>query len=171
MFKIFLISTATIIFLVFTKSSYASKDEISKCHEFIKPLHQKRERVAELDGIWGLFEKNRDLQGNSVIAINLDRKVNSIIFHLEYLCNTLNGIPMNEVARYVRDGIYKKGKEGFRKELIILGKNESEINIKTKKPEFLDWKWIDFNDLPKIAVNFKLDVYKNVKHEVKKILN
>ena len=49
--------------------------------------------------------------------------------------------------------------------------NELEININTKHPEFLDWKWIDLDDLPKIAVNFKLNVYKNVKQEVKKILN
>jgi len=49
--------------------------------------------------------------------------------------------------------------------------NESEININTKHPEFLDWKWINLDYLPEIAVNFKLDVYKNVKHEVKKILN
>jgi putative (di)nucleoside polyphosphate hydrolase len=49
--------------------------------------------------------------------------------------------------------------------------DKSEINIKTKNPEFLDWKWIDLEDLPKIAVNFKLDVYKNLKREVAKILN
>ena len=49
--------------------------------------------------------------------------------------------------------------------------NDSEININTKKPEFLDWKWIDLEDLPKIAVNFKLDVYKSLKQEVSKILN
>ena len=49
--------------------------------------------------------------------------------------------------------------------------NESEINIKTKKPEFLDWKWINVEDLPKVAVKFKLDVYKNLKTEVEKILN
>ena len=49
--------------------------------------------------------------------------------------------------------------------------NESEINIKTKHPEFLDWKWIDLKDLTKIAVNFKLKVYKQVKSEVLKILN
>ena len=49
--------------------------------------------------------------------------------------------------------------------------NEAEININTKHPEFLDWKWINLDDLTKIAVNFKLDVYKNVKQEVKKILN
>ena len=49
--------------------------------------------------------------------------------------------------------------------------SESEINIKTKKPEFLDWKWIDLEDLTKIAVNFKLDVYTKLKQEVSKILN
>ena len=49
--------------------------------------------------------------------------------------------------------------------------DELEINIKTKHPEFLDWKWIDLEDLTKIAVNFKLEVYKQVKSEVEKILN
>jgi len=107
----------------------ANQNSISKCHDQIIPLHQERDKVSQLDGIWGLFEKNRELEGNSVAAINLDRKINSIIFHLKYLCDTLNGIPMNEVARYVRDGIEKKGESGFRKELIDLGKPEAEINI------------------------------------------
>ncbi len=48
---------------------------------------------------------------------------------------------------------------------------EAEININTKKPEFLDWKWVDLEDLPKIAVKFKLDVYKSLKQEVSKILS
>ncbi|SVC84799.1 uncharacterized protein METZ01_LOCUS337653, partial [marine metagenome] len=41
--------------------------------------------------------------------------------------------------------------------------DESEINIKTKYPEFLDWKWIDLENLTKIAVHFKLEVYKKLK--------
>ena len=49
--------------------------------------------------------------------------------------------------------------------------NESEININTKNPEFLDWKWIDVDELPKVAVNFKLHIYKKIKEEVIKILN
>ena len=49
--------------------------------------------------------------------------------------------------------------------------NDTEININTKKPEFLDWKWIDLEDLPKIAVNFKLEIYKFLKKEVSKILD
>ena len=52
----------------------------------------------------------------------------------------------------------------------FIGK-ESEININTKHPEFLDWKWIGLEDLTKIAVNFKLNVYKNIKQELSEILN
>ena len=54
--------------------------------------------------------------------------------------------------------------------LRFVGK-ETEININTKKPEFLDWKWVDLDELPKIAVKFKLDVYKSLKQEVSKILS
>jgi hypothetical protein len=124
---LFLISF--LLLLAISNITYANQSPISKCHSQIVPLHQERDKVSQLDGIWGLFEKNGELQGNSVAAINLDRKINSIIFHLKYLCDTLNGIPMNEVARYVRDGIEKKGENGFRKELIDLGKPETEIDI------------------------------------------
>ena len=47
----------------------------------------------------------------------------------------------------------------------FLGKN-NEINIKTKKPEFLEWKWIEFENLPKVAVSFKADVYKKIYNEL-----
>ena len=49
--------------------------------------------------------------------------------------------------------------------------DEIEINIKTKHPEFLDWKWIDLEDLTKIAVPFKLEVYKKITPEIKKFLD
>jgi|TARA_Y100000294_G_scaffold173121_1_gene188777 putative (di)nucleoside polyphosphate hydrolase len=71
-------------------------------------------------------------------------------------------------------GIIWKGKFKGQKQKWFIMKfigNESEINIKTKNPEFLDWKWIDLEDLTKIAVNFKFEVYKKVKSEVKKILD
>ena len=56
-------------------------------------------------------------------------------------------------------------------DMIIAVTKNDEINIRTKKPEFLDWKWIDLEDLTKIAVNFKLKVYQQVKSEIKKILD
>tara|TARA_Y100000590_G_scaffold464253_1_gene633245 strand:- start:730 stop:1203 length:474 start_codon:yes stop_codon:yes gene_type:complete len=47
----------------------------------------------------------------------------------------------------------------------FLGTDE-EININTKKPEFLSWKWVDTLTLPNIAVSFKTDVYKRLKKEI-----
>ena len=41
----------------------------------------------------------------------------------------------------------------------FIGK-ESEINLKTKHPEFIEWKWVRMEELPKIIVDFKRDVYK-----------
>jgi putative (di)nucleoside polyphosphate hydrolase len=41
-----------------------------------------------------------------------------------------------------------------------------EINIKTKKPEFLDWKWINSSELPNVVVDFKLNIYKKIKEEL-----
>jgi putative (di)nucleoside polyphosphate hydrolase len=44
--------------------------------------------------------------------------------------------------------------------------NNNEINIKTKNPEFLDWKWINISNLPNVAVNFKIHIYKKLKEEL-----
>ena len=48
---------------------------------------------------------------------------------------------------------------------------DSEINLKTRHPEFLDWKWIDLEKITDVVVKFKLNVYKNLKQEISKILN
>ena len=52
----------------------------------------------------------------------------------------------------------------------FLGKN-TEINIKTKNPEFLDWKWIDLDLITDVVVDFKRHVYKELKEKVKKLIN
>ena len=44
---------------------------------------------------------------------------------------------------------------------------DKEINVNTKKPEFFEWKWINVNDLTKVVVHFKLDVYKKIQNEIK----
>ena len=45
--------------------------------------------------------------------------------------------------------------------------DEKEINHKTKHPEFIEWKWIDYNVLPDVIVDFKKEVYKKLKLEIK----
>ena len=48
---------------------------------------------------------------------------------------------------------------------------DNEINIKTKHPELLEWKWVELDKITDLVVDFKLRVYKEVKDKVKKILN
>ena len=47
---------------------------------------------------------------------------------------------------------------------------ESEINLKTKHPEFIEWKWVEMDKLPKIIVDFKKDVYEKLLLELKKFI-
>ena len=71
-------------------------------------------------------------------------------------------------------GIIWKGKYKGQKQkwfvMRFIGKEE-EINIKTKKPEFKEWKWIEINQLTSVVVKFKLDVYKKIFEELKTIIN
>ena len=70
-------------------------------------------------------------------------------------------------------GIIWKGKYKGQKQkwfvMRFLGKDD-EINIKTKNPEFLDWKCAKLNQITELVVDFKLDVYQKVQKKVKKIL-
>jgi len=107
----------------------ADSPQESLCLKEIVPLNKDREKVAELDGIWGLFQKTPEFQDNSVQGISLDNKINSILFHLEFLCTTINGIPFDELSDYVTAGLSEKGEVEFKKELINLGKSEGEIDV------------------------------------------
>ena len=47
---------------------------------------------------------------------------------------------------------------------------DQEIDVNTNSPEFLDWKWITPAELPKIVVNFKVDIYKKLLNELNKLI-
>ena len=71
-------------------------------------------------------------------------------------------------------GIIWKGKYRGQKQKWFLMKfigEDNEININTKHPEFLDWKWIDLEQITEVVVDFKLHVYKELQERVKKIIN
>tara|TARA_E500000178_G_C16963397_1_gene727147 strand:- start:374 stop:850 length:477 start_codon:yes stop_codon:yes gene_type:complete len=71
-------------------------------------------------------------------------------------------------------GIIWKGKYRGQKQKWFLMKylgNDNEINLKTNNPEFLEWKWVDLDQITEIVVDFKLHVYKELKEKVKNIIN
>ncbi len=71
-------------------------------------------------------------------------------------------------------GLIWKGKYKGQKQKWFLMRylgEDKDINVKTTKPEFLEWKWIDINEITEIVVNFKLNVYKELKEKIKKTIN
>jgi len=70
-------------------------------------------------------------------------------------------------------GIVWKGKFRGQKQkwfIVRFTGEESEINLKTKHPEFIEWKWVERDELPKIIVDFKKDVYEKLVLELKKFI-
>ena len=70
-------------------------------------------------------------------------------------------------------GIIWRGKFKGQKQKWFLMRHlgeDNEINIKTRKPEFLDWKWVELDEITELVVDFKLQVYQEVQKKVKKIL-
>jgi putative (di)nucleoside polyphosphate hydrolase len=50
----------------------------------------------------------------------------------------------------------------------FVGKDE-EINVKTQNPEFIDWKWINPKELIDVAVDFKVNIYKEIEKKLKSL--
>ena len=70
-------------------------------------------------------------------------------------------------------GIIWKGKfKGQTQKWFIMrfiGK-DNEINLRTKHPEFLEWKWVNIENITDKVVDFKLHVYERIKEELKKLI-
>ena len=70
-------------------------------------------------------------------------------------------------------GIIWKGKYKGQKQKWFLMRylgEDNEININTKNPEFLDWKWVGLNQITELVVEFKFHVYQEAQEKLKKIL-
>ena len=89
------------------------------------------------------------------------------------LIKEINGISTYELPKHLLGIIWKGRFKGQKQKWFLmryLGKDES-INVKTKKPEFLEWKWIDLDRITDTVVEFKLHVYQEIQKEVEKVIN
>jgi putative (di)nucleoside polyphosphate hydrolase len=48
--------------------------------------------------------------------------------------------------------------------------NDAEINVRTRHPEFNAWRWVSVQELTRLAVSFKRQLYLNVLREFRTIL-
>ncbi len=89
------------------------------------------------------------------------------------LIREIDGIFTYELPPHLLGVIWKGKYKGQKQKWFLmryLG-SDDDINIKTNKPEFLEWKWINLNQITEVVVDFKFHVYKELKEKVKIIIN
>ena len=94
----------------------------------------------------------------SIKTVSLIKEIDDLTTYL--LPNHLLGI--------IWKGRYKGQKQKWF--VVRFDGDEKEININTKHPEFLDWKWVNIENLTDKIVEFKIHVYKKIQEELKKII-
>ena len=89
------------------------------------------------------------------------------------LIKEINGLTAYNLPKNLLGIIWKGKYRGQEQKWFVvrfLGK-DTEINIKTKHPEFSEWKWIELDKITDFVVDFKLHVYEEIKKKVKNIIN
>ena len=85
------------------------------------------------------------------------------------LIKELDGLTSYLLPKNLLGVIWKgryKGQEQKWFVMRFLGQDK-EININTEHPEFCEWKWIGLENITDLVVDFKRQVYENVKQKVK----
>ena len=129
-------------------------------------------RIDNPKNFWQMPQGGVDEGENFLNAAYRELEEETSIKKVE-LIQELQGIITYELPDRLLGIIWKGKYRGQKQKWFLMRFNgeDNEINIKTKNPEFLDWKWIKIDQLTEVVVDFKLHVYKEVKEKVKKIIN
>ena len=71
-------------------------------------------------------------------------------------------------------GIIWKGKFRGQKQKWFITKfigKDDEINLKTKNPEFIAWKWVMPDELPNLIVDFKRNMYLEILKNIRRFID
>ena len=129
-------------------------------------------RIDNPKDFWQMPQGGVDKGENFIAAAYRELEEETSIKNVE-LIKELDGFITYNLPEHLLGIIWKGKYRGQEQKWFLmkyLGKN-NEINIKTKKPEFLEWKWVDLKLITDLVVDFKLHVYEEVQEKVRKIIN
>jgi len=78
-----------------------------------------------------------------------------------------------ELPNYLLGKIWRGKFRGQKQKWFIvkfLG-NDEEINLEIDKPEFIEWQWLDIENLPNVIVDFKKKVYEQLMPKIRNFIN
>ena len=89
------------------------------------------------------------------------------------ILNEIDGWFEYELPKNLLGKIWKGRYRGQKQKWFVvkfLG-NDGEINLQTDKPEFIEWRWLDIENLPNVIVDFKRKVYERLLPKIRNFIN
>ena len=128
-------------------------------------------RIDNPNDFWQMPQGGIDKNEDSFNAALRELKEETSIINVKLIKEIQEEITYNLPQNLL--GIIWKGKfKGQTQKWYImrfLG-DDNEINLKTKSPEFLEWKWVNIENITDKVVDFKVHVYEKIKLELKNII-
>ena len=129
-------------------------------------------RVDNPSNFWQMPQGGVDNGENFLDAAYRELKEETGIKKNVELIQEIEGTMTYELPDHLLGVVWKGKFKGQKQQWYVMRfeGDEKEINIRTKHPEFLEWKWVEPDRITDLVVEFKLHVYEKIQEEVKKIL-
>ena len=102
------------VFILTSFVGYAAQaDNFHVCRDLLQPIDNQVASVKARGGVWEAFEKRSLFRNHSTIALHLDQKAIALIYTLDYICRSLDGIPRNDISNYILPLWREKGEKEF----------------------------------------------------------
>ena len=130
------INTSLVAKITTKKPGLIVTTDVVSCLDRLESLDLRRTLVQKFGGMWGAFERNVDSKPYSFYGMQLDSNVNKMVFSLRYLCQTSEGVPLNNVAIEFKKLMQDHGREEAIKILLSRGEHPEDIEVFLNYEEF-----------------------------------
>ena len=124
-------------------------------------------RIDQISEAWQMPQGGIDLNEEPLEAAlrELEEEINTA--NVEILAESKNWYQY-DLPKNLRGKLWKGKYRGQNQKwfaMKYLGEDNEIQPQSVKKPEFDDWKWVDIEDLPRVAIKFKQDIYRSISVE------